>query len=50
MSATPHLKPGYTTKYEQRLTDCTGSSMDQYPLPAPHLRGSVEKLIRGHPA
>src|SRR5262249_31285016 len=50
MGSTPHLKPGHTAKYEQRLTDCTGSSMDQYALPSLHLSGAVQELIRGHPA
>jgi hypothetical protein len=46
----PQLEPRHAAEYEQRLTDCTGSSMHQYALCSLYLRSAVQELVRSHPA
>ena len=40
VSTAPQLEPRHAAEYEQRLTDCTGSSMHQYALCSLHRRSA----------
>jgi len=50
MGTAPQLKLSHAAEYEQRLADCSGSSMHQYALPWLHPPSAVQELVRGHPA
>jgi hypothetical protein len=49
VSTTPDLKPCHSAEDEQRLTDCTGSSVHEHALRWTHLRSPVQQLVCRHP-